>query len=151
MMALPSNSGAKIFRMPSLYVAQSKALNEWGSDVGLSKNLYKVGVTDLPPKDAVAALNDEKFAAQTDWALIKAEPVDGVDEATLLERLALKEKAVDPKYYPRIRGATGIFRVKLENAENHIIIKASLEGVMPKLAKLKPAEVAGYLIQNALG
>jgi hypothetical protein len=136
--------------MPTIYVAQSKALNEWGSDVGLSKNLYKVGVTDLPPKEAIAALNAEKFAGQIDWALIKAEPVEGVEEATLLERLALKEKAVDPKYYPRIRGAMGIFRVKLENAENHIIIKKSLEGEMPKLTKLKPADIAGYLIQNAL-
>lgn len=137
--------------MPTLYVAQSKALNEWGSDVGLSKNLFKVGLADLPPKDAVAALNAEKFAGQTDWTLIKFEPVETVEETVLLERLALKEKAVDPKYYPRIRGATGIFRVKLENAENHIIIKASLEGEMPKLAKLKPVEIAGYLIQNALG
>jgi hypothetical protein len=136
--------------MSTLYVAQSKTLNEWGSDVGLSKNLFKVGLADLPPKEAVAALNAEKLAGQTDWALIKAEPVEGAEEAVLLERLALKEKVVDPKYYPRLRGATGIFRVKLENAENHIIIKASLEGEMPKLTKLKPADIAGYLIQNAL-
>jgi len=136
--------------MPTLYVAQSKSLNEWGSDVGLSKNLFKVGVSDLPPKEAVAALNAEKFAGQTDWALIKAEPVEGVEEAALLERLGHKEKAVDPKYYPRIRGATGIFRVKPENAENYIIIQKSLEGEMPKLTKLKPADVAGYLIHNAL-
>jgi hypothetical protein len=136
--------------MSTLYVAQSKALNEWGSDVGLSKNLFKVGFTDLPPKEAVAALNAEKFAGQTDWALIKAESVEGLDEAALIERLSMKEKIIDPKYYPKLRGATGIFRVKLENAENHIIIKASLEGEMPKLAKLKPADIAGYLIQNAL-
>jgi hypothetical protein len=136
--------------MPTLYVAQSKSLNEWGSDVGLSKNLFKVGVSDLPPKEAVAALNAEKFAGQTDWTLIKAETVDGADEAALIARLALKEKAVDPKYYPRIRGATGIFRVKPENAENYIIIQKSLEGEMPKLTKLKPADIAGYLIHNAL-
>jgi hypothetical protein len=136
--------------MPTLYVAQSKSLNEWGSDVGLSKNLFKVGVSDLPPKEAVAALNAEKFAGQTDWTLIKAETVDGADEGALIARLALKEKAVDPKYYPRIRGATGIFRVKPENAENYIIIQKSLEGEMPKLTKLKPADIAGYLIHNAL-
>ena len=136
--------------MATLYVAQSKALNEWGSDVGLSKNLYKVGLADLPPKEAVAALNAESFAGQTDWTLAKAETVEITDEAALLEHLAMKEKIVDPKYYPRLRGAIGIFRVKLENAENHILIKASLEGEMPKLAKLKPADIAGYLIQNAL-
>ena len=136
--------------MPTLYVAQSKSLNEWGFDVGLSKNLFKVGVTDLPPKEAVAALNAEKFAGQTDWTLIKAEPVDGVEEAALIEHLALKEKVVDHKYYPRIRGATGIFKVKPENVENHIIIKMSLAGEEPKLTKLKPADIAGYLIHNAL-
>lgn len=136
--------------MPTLYVAQSKSLNEWGSDVGLSKNLFKVGVSDLPPKEAVAALNAEKFAGQTDWTLIKPEPVEGAEEAALIERLALKEKLIDPKYYPRIRGATGIFKVKPENVENHIIVKMSLAGEEPKLTKLKPADIAGYLIHNAL-
>ncbi|QEX22816.1 hypothetical protein FRZ61_27480 [Hypericibacter adhaerens] len=136
--------------MSSIYVAQSKALNEWGSDVGLSKNLFKFGLTDQPPKEAVAALNAEKFAGQTDWTLVKAEPAENADEAALIEHLAQKEKIVDPKYYPRIRGATGIFKVKLENVENHIIIKMSLAGEEPKLGKLKPADIAGYLIHNAL-
>lgn len=136
--------------MSSIYVAQSKALNEWGSDVGLSKNLFKLGVTDQPPKEAVAALNAEKFAGQTDWTLVKAEPAENAEETVLVEHLAQKEKIVDPKYYPRIRGATGIFKVKLENVENHIIIKMSLAGEEPKLGKLKPADIAGYLIHNAL-
>ena len=32
--------------MPAVYVAFSATQQEWGSDVGISKDLYKVGVAD---------------------------------------------------------------------------------------------------------
>jgi hypothetical protein len=137
--------------MATIYVALSKSLNEWGSDVGLSKNLYKVGLAEEGGKEAVEALNADAHAGQTDWVLAKAEDAGGLDEATLLGRLGAKEKMVDPKYYPRIRGALGIFKVKLENVENHILVKQALAGQEPKLGKLKPADIAAYLIVNALG
>lgn len=137
--------------MATIYVARSKMLGEWGSDVGLGKNLYKVGVAEGAGKDAVEALNAASHAGQTDWVLVKAEEEDGLDEAAVVERLGGKEKMVDPKYYPRIRGALGIFRVKLENVENHILVKQALAGQEPKLGKLKPADIAGYLIVNAKG
>lgn len=137
--------------MSTLFVARSKALSEWGSDVGLGKNLFKVGIADGTAKEAVEALNAEAHAGQTDWVLVKGEPVEAADEAALLEKLGQKEKMVDPKYYPRIRGALGIFKVKLENVENHMIVKTSLAGEEPKLVKPKPADIAGYLIHNALG
>lgn len=136
--------------MATIYVARSKDLGEWGSDVGLGKNLYKVGVADAPGKDAVEALNADNHAGQTDWVLVKSETVeDGLDEEAVVERLAAKEKEVDPKYYPRIRGARGIFKVKLENVENHILVKQALAGQEAKLGKLKPADIANYLIVNA--
>ena len=137
--------------MATIYVAFSKSLNEWGSDVGLGKNLYKVGVAEEPGKEAVEALNADSHAGQTDWALAKAEEGDGLDEAAVIDRLGVREKMVDPKYYPRIRGALGIFRVKLENVENHILVKQALAGQEPKLGKLKPADIASYLIVNAKG
>ncbi|MFZ5790908.1 MAG: hypothetical protein ACOY3L_09435 [Pseudomonadota bacterium] len=136
--------------MSTLFVTRSKTLSEWGSDVGLGKNLFKVGIAEDAAKEAVEALNAEAYAGQTDWMLVKGEPVEGVEEAALLEKLGQKEKMIDPKYYPRIRGALGIFKVKLENVENHMIVKMSLAGEEPKLVKPKPADIAGYLIHNAL-
>jgi len=137
--------------MATIYVARSKSLSEWGSDVGLGKNLYKVGLADTSAKAAVEALNAESYAGQTDWTLVKGEDGGNLDESTVLDRLSQREKMVDPKYYPRIRGALGIFKVKLENVENHVLVKQALAGEEPQIGKLKPADVAGYLIANAKG
>lgn len=137
--------------MTTIYVARSKALGEWGSDVGLGKHLYKVGLAEAEGKAAVAALNAEELAGQGDWVLVMADDAGDLDEATLLERLGKREKVVDPKYYPRIRGALGIFKVKPDNVENHILVKQALAGREPKLGAVKPADIASYLIANAKG
>ncbi len=135
--------------MATIYVARSKELGEWGSDVGLGKNLYKAGIAAEEGQEVVEALNADGHGGQTDWVLVKAEDAEGLDEAALLARLGAKEKMIDPKYYPRIRGALGIFKVKLENVENHILVKQALAGEEPKLGKLKPVDIATYLIVNA--
>lgn len=137
--------------MATIYVARSKGLGEWGSDVGLGKHLYKVGLADEPGKEAVAALNADSHGGQTDWVLVMDDDAGALDEATLLERLAKREKMVDPKYYPRVRGAAGIFKVKPENVENHILVKLAMAGDEPKVGVIKPADIATYLIVNAKG
>ena len=56
--------------MTILYVAKSKALQDWGHGVGVTKHLYKVGVcADLD--ETIAAMNADKFAGRDDWKALK--------------------------------------------------------------------------------
>lgn len=135
--------------MPTLYIAASKELGKWGADVGISKHLYKLGIADGAAEEAVAALNKAGYAGQTDWKLLQKQSVEGLTEEAALERVQRREKLVDPNYYPRLRGATGIFRVKPVNVENHILVGQALAGREPKLDKLKPSDIAQYLITVA--
>ncbi len=137
--------------MAVIYAARSKTLSKWGADVGISKHLFKIGVTPDSAREAVAALNEEECGRASDWTLVKAETGESLSEAEILERLAAKETAVDPHYYPRIRGATGVFRVKPENVENSILVERALAGEERLDFKLKPADFAAYLFKNARG
>jgi hypothetical protein len=135
--------------MTVLYIATSKNLAGWAADVGLTKHIYKVGVVEGPIDDAIKALNDDGFAGESDWRLLKQQDVDGLEEASAVDRLAKKEKMVDPDYYPKIRGAVGIFKVKIGNVANHLLVKRALAGDEQKIDKVKAADIAAYLIQNA--
>lgn len=137
--------------MPTLYVTASKELGKWGADVGISKHLYKLGLADGTAEEAVAALNTASYAGQTDWKLLKNQSVEGLTEEAALERVQLREKLVDPNYYPRLRGASGIFRVKPVNVENYILLGQALAGREPRLDTLKPTDIAQYLITVAKG
>lgn len=133
--------------MGTIYVAKSTKLSKWGSDVGLSKNLFKIGYTEAPLKEVVAA----GWAGETDWTIVKKQDADGLDEDGIIAHLAAKEKMIDPNYYPRLRGARGIFKVPPERVENHIVVERAMAGnetIDP--GKLKPADFGTYLIHNAL-
>jgi hypothetical protein len=132
--------------MAVIYVARSAKLAKWASDVGLSKHVFKVGVTDEPLKELVAA----GWAGETDWVLIKKEPAEDLEEAAVIERLSRRDTMVDPKYYPRIKGTLGLFKVDPHHVESHIIVGRALEGGGERAElKLKPADFASYLIHNA--
>ena len=132
--------------MSTIYVARSAALGKWASDVGLSKHIFKVGVTDEDVKALVAA----GWAGEKDWALVKQQPIEDLTEEEALERLAKKEKPVDPNFYPRIKGAAGIFKVLPAHVENHMLVTRALAGEAERVEiKLKPADFAAYLIKNA--
>ncbi len=135
--------------MATLYVATSKGLASWGSDVGLTKYIYKVGLTDETADAAIKALNDATYAGQTDWKLAKK--LDGIDtdEATVLARVAAKEKAVDPTYYPRIKNTRGIFKLRIANVESQLLVQQALKGEDPHLVKVKGADIALYLLNLA--
>ncbi len=135
--------------MANVYVASSANLAKWAEDVGLTRYVYKVGVSEDSADEAVEALNEDAFAGQTDWKLVKKEKIKDADEDALLAQLAGREKPVDPTFYPKIKGAKGIFKVKFVNAENHVIAKKALAGDMEKNIHIKPVDIGEYLIHNA--
>ena len=132
--------------MAVIYVARRAALSKWASDVGLSKNIFKIGVAEEPIKDLIA----EGWAGEKDWLVVKKEDAGELTEEAVIERLAKRETALDPKYYPRIRDTGGLFKVNPVHVESHIIVGRALEGGGERIAvKLKPADFATYLIHNA--
>jgi hypothetical protein len=132
--------------MGTIYVARSAKFSKWASDAGITKNVFKIGYTD----DDLAPLIAAGWGGETDWTLIKQRAADDLDENDLIERLKRKERMIDPVYYPRLRGVAGVFKVPPEHVENHILITRALAGEGDKAVKLKPADFADYLIQNAL-
>ena len=132
--------------MASLYVARSVKTGKWASDVGLGKHIYKVGVADDDPKALAAA----GWAGETDWSIVKSEPIEDMDEDTAIDRLAAKERMVDPNLYPKLKGTRGVFRLNEVKVENHFVVARALSGESElKLIKLKPVDYAAYLIANA--
>jgi len=133
--------------MGILYVARSVKLGRWASDVGLGKNVYKVGIADGDPK-ALAATG---WAGETDWAILRKITVEGLREQEALDRLGRKEKMIDPKLYPKLKGATGVVRLTPARVENHILVTRALAGQSDRAeVKLKPTDYADYLIHNTM-
>jgi hypothetical protein len=133
--------------MPVLFVARSVKLGRWGSDVGLGKHVYKVGVTDEDPKTLAAT----GWAGENDWKIVRTRDVEGLSEDEALQRLARKERMIDPNLYPKLKGAAGVFRLRAEQVENHILVSRALAGDSDRVdLKLKPVDFADYLIHNAM-
>jgi hypothetical protein len=134
--------------MSVIFVAQSKQIAKWGSDVGLGKTLFLVDLA----ADSEAAQQSlaAKPCGADDWQILKKQEIAEDDAAGLQDKLAAKEKRVDPALYPRLRGFAGLFKVKLENVENHLLVKKALEGMETATIKVKPADIAAYLLHNAL-
>lgn len=136
--------------MSVLYVARSATLCKWASDVGLGKNVFKVGLAD--DKETMKQVIADGWAGEADWRLVGSQDVDELDEDTLLERLSTREKPVDPNLYPRIKGTLGIVRVNQANVLNAMLIAQAMASADQPLTapKLKAKDFADYLIRNAL-
>jgi hypothetical protein len=133
--------------MPVLFVARSVKLGRWGSDVGLGKHVYKVGIADADPKTLAAT----GWAGENDWKIVRTRDVEGLSEDEALQRLARKERMIDPNLYPKLKGAAGVFRLRAEQVENHILVSRALAGDSDRVdLKLKPVDFADYLIHNAM-
>jgi len=134
--------------MATLYVARSATLSDWGLDVGLSKHLYKIGLTDEPVKALVAT----GWAGLSDWSLVrKQDDVPLTSESDMLEQLGAKLKVIDPALYPKIKGMPGLFKITPTQVENHILVAKALAGTADSATlKLKPTDFAAYLMHHAL-
>lgn len=134
--------------MAAIYVARSTKLGKWASDVGLGKNVFRVGVAE---EAELKALVEAGWAGETDWQLLKKQDAGELDEEAVIERLGRKNKMIDPTYYPKLKGTRGVFRLTPEQVENHIMIARALERQDElKVVKLKPIDYAEFLIHNAL-
>jgi len=133
--------------MAVIFVARSARLGRWASDVGLGKHVFKLGVAAGDPKPLVA----QGWAGESDWTIVRRRPVDDLGEDEAIDRLTRKEKMIDPKLYPKLKGATGVFRLTPGRVENHILVTRALAGDSDRAErKLKPTDFADYLIHNAL-
>ncbi|MBL8660080.1 MAG: hypothetical protein JNM75_10040 [Rhodospirillales bacterium] len=137
--------------MTDMFVAMSRSLQAWAADVGLTKHVYKLGVATEDADAAVAALNESGFAGRADWKLVRKQSVEATDEPQVLARVGGREMAVDPVYYPQIKGGKGIFKVKIANVENHVLVRRALAGEQTRQPSIKPVDVADYLIRSAIG
>src|SRR5436853_6203973 len=133
--------------MAVLFVARSPKLGHLALAVGFGKHLYKIGVSDEDPKTLAVA----GWAGESDWKIVRQDTVEGLSEEAAIERLGRRERMIDPKLYPKLKGAQGVFRVSSDHVENHIIVRRALAGDSDRLeVKLKPADFAAYLVHNAL-
>ncbi len=133
--------------MATLYVAFSPTMQDWGADVGVSKQLYKTGLTDGDPGEAIAALNADGYAGQKDWALAGSRETD-LDAGTFAMRLTERQKLLDPLYYPKIKGAKDIAKLDQRKVEANIVIKRTMEGRDSKVPKLKPEHMADFIFDS---
>ncbi len=51
-----------------------------------------------------------------------------MDEEEAINRLAAKERMIDPNLYPKLKGARGVFRLNEIKVENHIVVSRALAG-----------------------
>ncbi|CAO3374449.1 hypothetical protein [Azospirillum argentinense] len=135
--------------MAVVYVARSAALTKWASDVGQGKHIFKLGVA--ADKDAAKAAIDAGWAGEGDWRPIHSQEVADLEEEAVIERLMRKEKVIDPTYYPKLKGASGVFRITLTNVQNSLLVAKAMSADEPLTdVKVKPKDIADYMIRNAL-
>lgn len=134
----------------TLFVAKSKDLQDWGHGVGVTKFLFKVGVAEGAGNALVAELSARKAAGREDWKLLGSQETDQ-DDATALAQLATREQQLDPDFYPALRSEHGVFKIKVSNVENDMMLRAALanENEQLKTLKAKEKDIAAYLLRRA--
>ena len=137
--------------MAVLYVAISKGLGKWSADVGLTKHIYRIGLTEGEAQSAIDDMNAQSFARESDWRLAGALAGIAEEEGVVLARIGAKEKTIDVNYYPRLKGTSGLFKIKPANVESHILVRQAMAGEEPRVVKIKNADIVQYLLSVASG
>lgn len=132
--------------MGIVYVARSAGTSKWASDVGLGKSVFKLGV--VAGEAELKAALDAGWAGETDWKLVAKQDAEGLAEDEAIDRLARKEKMVEPNLYPRLRGVRGLFKVSPAHVENHLLVARAMANQQTVAVKPKPADFAAYMIHN---
>ena len=66
--------------MGVIFVARSAKFGKWASDVGLSKNVFKVGYSEEDPKPVI----EQGWGGETDWTLVRKREADGTTEEQIV-------------------------------------------------------------------
>ncbi len=136
--------------MATIYVARSRSLEAWALEVGLTRHVYSVGLCEDDAASAIADMNAGRYAGRNDWTLVRSQPAPAdITEEEIRARLARKETPLDPKYYPQIRGAGRLVKVKGANAENWLLVQRALAGEVTKLSRISVGDIAAYLLRVA--
>jgi len=137
--------------MSVAYVAKSKDLQNWGKEVGVTKNLFLFCSSTSSAENAISALNVDNFAGRNDWKLVCKKQTDELESTVLLDRLRVNVEMLDPDYYPQLRQAEGIFKVKPEKVEDNLMIKVALQSEDSPIGKIKVGdkEMGLYLLERA--
>ena len=80
--------------------------------------------------------------------LAGARALSGLDQLALLTRLSERQKVLDPLYYPKIKGAKDIVKLEQRKVEANLVIKRTMEGRDSKVPKLKPADMADFIMDS---
>jgi len=135
--------------MSFVFAARSAALCKWAADVGLGKQVIKLGVA--ADKESAKAIVDAGWAGESDWKIVAAREAEATED-DVVARAVARDKQIDPNLYPRIKGTVGIFRVAETAVLNAMLLNAAMASADAPLVatKPKPKDYGEYLLRHAL-
>ena len=95
-------------------------------------------------------MNDGRAAAADDWKLVRSIEAGGLVADELAKRLAAAGIVIDPDYYPKLRRAANIVRVRPETVENSLLVEKAMANEANLNAKIKPADIADWIFRLLL-
>lgn len=134
--------------MSFVFAARSAALCKWASDVGLGKQVIKLGVA--ADKEAATLVVQAGWAGENDWKILASREAETTEDE-VIARVAVRDKQIDPDLYPRIKGTVGIFRVTEAAVMNAMLLNAAMASADAPLVATKPKakDYAEYLLRRA--